>query len=209
MLKRLILSVLEVWRTKQSRRIPYFELEAKHIQRLRTVVNRDALLDLLPKGGIVAEAGVFKGDFSQLILEKTAPKQLHLIDLWEGKEGRENLELVRKKFAVEIEQGQVVLHQGESVAVLRQLPENTFDWIYIDTDHSYATTAEELNLSAKTLKANGLLLGHDYVTGNWNGGIRYGVVEAVHEFCVKNDWELVYLTAETHRHLSFGISGMR
>jgi hypothetical protein len=43
------------------------------------------------------------------------------------------------------------------------------------------------------------------VTGNWNGGVRYGVVEAANEFCVRHDWEFIFLTAETHRHLSFAI----
>jgi hypothetical protein len=31
------------------------------------------------------------------------------------------------------------------------------------------------------------------------------VVEAVHEFCVKHDWELILLTHETDRFLSFAI----
>jgi predicted O-methyltransferase YrrM len=205
MLKRLILRALAIWRTRQSGQIPYAELQAKHLERLKTIVNRETLLEYLPKQGVVAEAGVFKGDFSQMILDKCQPKQLYLIDVWAGKEGQEHLEQVKNRFSKEIQNGQVIVHQGQSTTVLKEFPGSNFDWIYLDTDHTYQTTAAELKLSTHVLKNDGLILGHDYVTGNWNGGVRYGVVEAVNEFCLQNDWEFVFLTAETHRHLSFGI----
>lgn len=208
MVKRLLLEALAFWRRRQSRRIPYTELQARHVENLKTVVNRENLLDYLPKHGIVAEVGVLAGDFSQLIWDKTQPAQLHLIDLWSGETGNKHLTAVKKRFATGIQQGRIILHQGASTAVLGQFPQGSMDWIYLDTDHAYQTTAEELELSASVLKDNGLLLGHDYVTGNWDGGVRYGVVEAVNEFCVRNHWTFVYLTAETHRHLSFGIKRM-
>ena len=205
MLKRLILRALAIWRTRQSRQIPYTELQAKHLEHLKTIVNRETLLEYLPKQGVVAEVGVLKGDFSQLILSKCQPKQLHLIDVWAGKEGLENLEEVKKRFSAEIRNGQIILHQGLSANVLKQFPNGCFNWIYLDTDHTYQSTATELKLSAQILNINGLILGHDYLTGNWNGGVRYGVVEAVNEFCVQEGWEFIFLTAETHRHLSYGI----
>ncbi|MEX0773138.1 MAG: class I SAM-dependent methyltransferase, partial [Balneolales bacterium] len=82
---------------------------------------------------------------------------------------------------------------------------NYFDWIYIDTDHSYETTRDELRLYASKVKQGGIIAGHDYVKGNWITTYRYGVIEAVHEFCVNNDWELIYLTAEPIENQSFAI----
>lgn len=208
MVKSLLLQALAFWRRRQSRRIPYTELQAKHVENLKTVADRASLLDYLPKQSIVAEVGVLSGDFSQLIWDKTQPAQMHLIDLWSGETGNKHLAAVKKRFATGIREGRIILHQGSSTAVLGQFPKSSMDWIYLDTDHAYQTTAVELELSANVLKDNGLLLGHDYVTGNWDGGVRYGVVEAVNEFCVRNHWAFVYLTAETHRHLSFGIKKM-
>lgn len=205
MLKRLVMNILAKYRARQSSRIPYVELEQKHIANLKTLLHREHLLEHLPPNGVVAEVGVERGDFSQLILEKKCPERLYLIDWWAGKAGQADFEIVQKRFAREIEIGKVQLCRGRSVDVLAQFPKSHFDWIYLDTDHSYETTTAELLLCTNILKPNGLVLGHDYLTGNWDGGIRYGVVEAVNEFCVRHDWEFLFLTAETHRHLSFAI----
>jgi SAM-dependent methyltransferase len=205
MLKRLILNALQQWRIRQSGKIPYAELDAVHVSELRTLTDRDQLLENLPRQAVVAEIGVFKGDFSKKILDTTNPVVLHLIDSWDGKAGMQNLELVRQRFAPEISAGKVRLHRQKSIAALQQFPEHYFDWVYLDTDHSYATTAAELALCARVVKPSGFIAGHDYVTGNWNGGVRYGVVEAVNAFCVRENWTFRYLTAETHRHLSFAI----
>ena len=43
---------------------------------------RERLLDYLVKGGAVAEIGVWKGDFSAVLIEKLQPSALHLIDPW-------------------------------------------------------------------------------------------------------------------------------
>jgi predicted O-methyltransferase YrrM len=193
-------------RQRQSQRIPKVELRPEHIANLRIVTDRKAFLEQLPKGGVVAEAGVDHGDFSALILAITQPKRLHLIDVWSSKRYHGGLQdVVRKKFQRELASGQVQIDLGLSTDMLSRYPEATFDWVYIDTDHGYTVTAAELELCRTKVKPGGIIAGHDYVTGNWDGGVRYGVVEAVHEFCVKYDWELILLTHETDRHLSFAM----
>src|SRR5689334_2871450 len=44
--------------------------------------NRDALIQQYPKRGIWAEIGVYRGDFSQKILEICEPSEFYLIDNW-------------------------------------------------------------------------------------------------------------------------------
>jgi predicted O-methyltransferase YrrM len=118
-------------------------------------------------------------------------------------------QVVRDKLQREIAEGRVHIDLGRSTDVLQRYPDGTFDWVYIDTDHGYSVTAEELELCRLKVKPGGIIAGHDYVTGNWDGGVRYGVVEAVHEFCVRYEWELILLTHETDRHLSFAIRAIR
>ncbi len=193
-------------RAAQSRRIPTVELREEHIRNLRIVLNRDAFLEALPKGGIVAEAGVDHGDFSEKILKINKPERLHLIDIWSSARYHGGLEkVVRDKFARELSTGKVHIDLGLSTDVLNRFADHYFDWIYIDTDHGYVVTAQELELCMAKVKPDGFIAGHDYVTGNWDGGVRYGVLDAVHEFCVKHGWELFLLTHETNRHLSFAI----
>lgn len=193
-------------RAAKSRTIPRVELQPRHIRNARIVLDRSAFLDALPKHGVVAEAGVNRGDFSAEILAITKPEKLHLVDIWASARYHGGLEqLVRDRFAREIADERVLIERGLSTEVLRRFPDGYFDWVYIDTDHSYETTAAELEIARRKVKPGGIIGGHDYVTGNWDGGVRYGVVEAVHEFCVRHDWELVLLTHETDRHLSFAI----
>ena len=60
--------MLSCVRASQSRRIPLVELREEHIRNLRVVLNRNAFLEALPKGGVVAELGVDCGEFSNRIL---------------------------------------------------------------------------------------------------------------------------------------------
>jgi len=189
-----------------AKEIPFYELETKHVANTKVLANRTDLLKLMPKGGVVAELGVFLGDFSKQIIEHTNPSKLHLVDVWASKRYNDSLRLqVEEKLKSEIATGQVEINLGLSTEVVGKYANNYFDWIYIDTDHSYATTKAELEHYAPKIKEGGIIAGHDYIIGNWNGVIRYGVVEAVHEFCVKNNWEILYISTEKEINPSFAI----
>lgn len=189
-----------------SSKLPKVQIDEKSLKSARLLPNREALLELLPKGGVVAELGVDQGGFSEKILKINQPKTLHLVDLW----GTERYHLgkrreVEEKFAQEIKKGEVNIHIGYSTEVVEKFDKDTFDWIYIDTNHSYATTKQELELWSSKVKPDGIIAGHDYIIGNWNGMVRYGVIEAVHEFCLNYNWEILYLSMELDTAPSFAI----
>ena len=174
----------------------------------RVVHDRRDLLRLLPRGGCVAEVGVALGDFSQNILDICAPAQFHLIDLWgsvaPGKLGTATgLERVKTRFAPGIAAGRVVVHQGWSAEQIAMLPPASLDWIYIDGGHDYDTVREDLEAALPKLKDGGRICGHDYIRWGARGLSRFGVVEAVNEFCVAHDWEITCLSNEPHRHVSY------
>ena len=204
-LSRYLHALLAKARSEQSAALPNIELRAEHVANVVVVTDRRAFLERLPRGGCVAELGVADGDFSALILAVTQPAVLHLVDAWSDARYGAGQAGVRARFAGEIAAGRVIVQLGLSTSVLERFADASLDWVYIDTDHTYLTTRRELAIAARKVKAGGLIAGHDYVTGNWNSAVRYGVVEAVHEFCVDEGWELVLLTSETDRHLSFAI----
>lgn len=186
--------------------IPKVPLTQKHVANCEVVLDRASLLEQLKPGGRIAELGVNRGDFSQQILTIARPAELHLVDVWNSARYHEGLyEEVRKKLKDGIQSHRVYLHRMLSVDAAAEFNDGFFDFVYIDTNHTYTTTHAELVAFAKKVKPGGLLAGHDYSVGNWITGQRYGVVEAVHEFCVIEDWQLRYLTVNPLEGRSFAI----
>ena len=201
-----VLAIARKVNTRVSRNIPQYVIRDIHIRNTKLITNREDLLRLLPQNGVVAELGVDEGDFSQSILTLNKPKKLHLVDFWGSKRyNQEKKRQVESRFKENIQNGEVEINIGLSTNVVEGFQNEYFDWIYIDTCHSYKTTIEELELYREKVKGSGIIAGHDYILGNWNGIIRYGVIEAVYEFCIKYNWEILYLTMELHTNPSFAI----
>ncbi|NDC63997.1 MAG: class I SAM-dependent methyltransferase [Planctomycetia bacterium] len=165
--------------------------------------NRGALLEALPKGGIVAELGVAEGDFSEQILRRVKPARLHLVDAWDSDRYLPGYDRVRERFAAEIASGQVAVHRGYSTDVVSRFDDASFDFIYIDTTHMYDLTLDELRLAAAKVKPDGCIGGHDFTAGDLIRPLMYGVIQAVNQFCRESGWRYRYLTLETHAHFSF------
>jgi predicted O-methyltransferase YrrM len=162
----------------------------------RYLPDRRAMLQLLPKACRMAEIGVFDGGFSAEILEIVSPTQLVLIDLWadelvqsgdvDGRNVREirgsDLEqTVRSRFAND---ARASVLKGTS-RLLGRFPDEHFDAIYLDADHSYEAVRLDLLASFRALKPGGWLMGHDYGINPERTDSRwaFGVRRAVDEFC--------------------------
>jgi len=182
---------------------PRVLLEDRHTRECRVLPSREHLMDQMPKGADAAEVGVAHGDFTRIILERAQPRHLHLIDLWEGDRFESGLEVVQHAFADPIAVGTVTLLRKRSVPALDTFPDASLDWLYLDSDHSFDTTRQELEIAARVLRPGGLLAGHDYCAGNVVKPVVYGVVEAVNAFCVARDWRFRFVTLEPNGYFSF------
>lgn len=148
---------------------------------------REELLELIPKGGICAEIGVFKGDFSRVIHQTITPKRFFLVDIFEGitcsgdKHGNNIVyidlsipyEDLKKEY---IKMSEVEIVKSNSKNFFENIPDNFLDFIYIDGDHSYEGCKLDIEYSRKKVKNNGIIAGHDYCDRF------YGTVRAVNEF---------------------------
>lgn len=186
-----------------KRSTPQRVLDSQHVQNTIVLPRREDLLDRLPTGGVVAEVGVAFADFTLEIRKRTSPHKLHLIDMWGLERYSEGFVKVSNMFNDSIQEGTVEINRGMSTDVLRGFSDNYFDWVYIDTDHSYKLTSEELRVCNKKVKSSGRILGHDFTSGNVITPWPYGVIEACHEFCIEFNWQYEYLTLEPHGHFSF------
>lgn len=182
-----------------------FMLKNIHVKNCKVLVDRKQMIGKMREGGIIAEIGVEKGDFSEEILKITNPKKFHLIDQWKGKTKLKNKEKVEKRFKQEILDTKIVINHGDSLDVLQSFPNNYLDWVYLDTSHTFEHTYKELELSAQKVKESGIICGHDFAIGNWKHLLRYGVIEAVFKFCTFHKWEIIYITMESDLYWSFAI----
>lgn len=183
------------------------ELDQRHLDGCLLVNNRTNLLARLPKEGIVAEVGVAQGNFSRQILEITRPRTLHLIDTWSASRpgyGVDEYERIRATFGTGEYADKVVLHRKMSWEGIAELPPGSIDWIYIDADHSYDAVKKDLAAAIRAIRPDGMIAGHDYVCWSSPNG-RFGVIEAVNEFCHEHDFVFRFLSLEPDMHLSYAI----
>lgn len=193
-------------REKRLESIPKVKLKPENMANCKLLLNRDSLLESFPSNACVAEIGVDSGEFSRNIINSCHPHKLHLIDAWHTERYNDELfSRVETAFSKEIQAGKVEINRGISVDVADYFQDEYFDWIYIDTSHDYITTKAELEKFSRKMKSNGIISGHDYSMGNWAKMFKYGVIEAVHEFCVNYGWELIFLTVDFTENQSFAI----
>lgn len=169
-----------------------------------TVSDRESFLrelnKLLPVNNVCCELGVFHGDFSNAILETLNPKKLVLVDPFQINQKKyedglttayshefDYVELL-KRFQEQIFSKQVVVNKKYSYDAVKDYIDSSFDLIYIDASHLYEDVKKDLNDWLSKLKKNGIIAGHDY-TDIYG----FGVVRAVDEFIIENDFEMIIL----------------
>lgn len=184
-----------------------YTLDPELIRNLKIVPHREALLGLVPRGGVMAEVGVAHGEFTRRILDICRPRKLHLIDLWAVDSARyaNLMDKVRTRFEAEIESGVADILRGFSWDLLASLPDGSLDFAYIDAAHDFDSVARDLAACEPKIAADGIIAGHDYTRWSGNGLHRWGVVEALNEFANRRRWEMRFLTNEPGRHLSFAL----
>jgi hypothetical protein len=175
---------------------------------------RDCILNRIPEHSVCAEIGVYKGDFSELILE-CEPKKLHLVDPWKfepdpayksswygGSVGgsQAKMDTIHKsvlgRFRSAIGSGLVEVHRNTSAGSCSQFPDNYFDWIYIDGNHRYEFVKLDLEMFLPKVKHHGLVAGDDYGSAGW---WQDGVTKAVDEAIASGQFEKVLI--ESHQFL--------
>lgn len=160
---------------------------------------------MLPKGGVAAEIGVQRGDFTGELLELAEPRRLHLLDLWYllGKEWHWGegdrsttgalIEVIRR-FEDELVEGRVVLNVGDDLEQLETFDDHYFDWVYLDSSHIYEHTRLELDVLARKVKPGGLIAGDDWIPEPTHP--HHGVFRAVSELVAGGGYELVYASED-------------
>ncbi len=194
------------------------------------ICEREHFLHALPKGGVGAELGVFKGEYSQTILDIVEPEALHLVDAWAwslqdaipfadvpdymaeidantvrymGGPPDQALETCYQDVRQRFaDRPEVTIHRGQTHDVVKRFQEPMFDFIYIDANHFYEYVLRDLIEWSATLKPGGVILLNDCFDGMLGRRQHLGVVEAVTQFRKRGDWRILALTASAFSDLA-------
>jgi hypothetical protein len=150
---------------------------------------RSFLFNMIPRGKIGLEIGVWHGHFAKEIIKHTKPSELHLVDPWMFEKGmkkyfkgQKSLEImyttVLKRF---FNMKFVAIHRCRSDVLAPNFNDGYFDWIYIDGNHTFEGVYSDLTNYYSKVKIGGLIIGDDY------GGKSKGVKKAVDKFCKERD----------------------
>lgn len=134
---------------------------------------REQWLQTMPRGGVVAELGVFAGDFAAQILRWCSPSKLYLVDTWKDhitsgdKDGNNRRTIygpdaynaLRKRYH---DNPQVELLRCRTTEALQRFAPESLDWVYIDADHRHKAVLSDLRLSLRCVRVGGYIAGHDY-----------------------------------------------
>lgn len=161
---------------------------------------RDFLFDILPKNTVCAEIGVWRGDFSQKILDHLNPQKLYLIDPWkyepdygsswygEKDKNQEFMDNIYSNVAERFKNdSKICIVRMSSAEAAKIFPDNYFNWIYLDANHTHLFVKQDLELFWPKIKNGGYLCGDDYSTNGW---WKDGVIKAVDEFVEINKLKL-------------------
>ena len=187
-----------------SRHIPWdlnilrAETKAKHRVRSRLF-----LLPYLPDGSTGAELGVFTGLFSAVLSRQRKFSKVTFVDPWWTTYGEHypdwgaytDFGRVRTRRAFETAKRRISGFQNRFVEILpsyewlESQPDESLDWIYLDSTHAYDETKQELKSISRVLKKTGLICGDDWQSDQNHR--HHGVFLAVNEFIKEEDFEFV------------------
>lgn len=147
----------------------------------------------------VCELGIFKGgNFMEMIAHK--PKLAVAVDTWnnDGVHGKNDATYPQEELEKQYEYFKGLVKDKPFVKIVRdytvnaakRFPDNYFDFVYIDADHSIEACYADIITWYPKVKNGKFLVGHDYKRG-------FGVVAAVDRFVKENNLKLMFIHPST------------
>ena len=164
-----------------------FNPRSDHIPPVRIKgFTREKLARLFAELGYTAgaEVGVAEGHFSRTLCENIPGVQLYCCDLWDtyyrdttklkDRRMQDNaLALAHEK----LDQYNTHFIRKASMDAVREIADRSLDFVYIDADHSFDFTMQDLIEWSRKVRRGGIVAGHDWY--KFRGA---GVVEAVNAY---------------------------
>jgi len=145
----------------------------------------------------ICELGVRDGENFELLIEHK-PQEAFAVDVWKNDGtyshndlgfSQTELDSQYQNFAQNMtDHNFVKIYREYTSDAVRHFPDEYFDFIYIDADHSYEGCLRDLMDWYPKLKKGKFLAGHDFIAGVIKvSGVRFGVIEALNHFAKDNN----------------------
>jgi Methyltransferase domain len=186
--------------------------------------DRIELIKNIPAKKIWAEVGVYRGDFSRIVLDLCDPTEYHLIDSWTydfndhvpfstltenysefvGRGHREAFgddpsatqeENYQHVLSLFGADDRVRIIRKNSFDALAALKDDYFDVIYIDANHQYEFVLRDMMEARHKLKPGGIMMLNDFYEGPGGAEQNFGVLSAATTFVKRFDY---YYLAMSH-----------
>ena len=185
--------------------------------------DRNALARLLPKHAVWAEIGVYRGDFSNYVMENCSPTELYLVDNWDWELADHNpLEDDAEQFkgfsgkihwdhfgddpkATQEKNYQYVVSRfstntnvkilrGKSSTLIKTLPDTYFDLMYVDANHQYEAVLRDMIDAKSKLKPGAIMMMNDFYEGPGGAEQNLGVMGAVNTFVKRYNFHYIAMS---------------
>jgi hypothetical protein len=176
------------------------ELRVRH-----RVKSRLFILDFIPPNSVGAELGVFTGLFSSVLAREQKIFVVAFVDPWWKAFGEHypdwgaytDYGRINTRNAFEIARKRILrcglpnrtVEVYSSYEWLQNQPNNSLDWVYLDSTHSYEGTKRELELLNLKIKDTGMIFGDDWQFDRNHR--HHGVCLAVNESLKSSNFELI------------------
>lgn len=170
-------------------RDPYQLVDGIDEMKIRTREDFSKILELYkkPVGVVIRD---HRGRLVEPLLTKTRERlTIYSISRWEGRLGESRKEEATRRLSKFGDKSAIILQSSSDAA--KTFQDNYFDFVYIDTNKTYAETIVDLNIWWSKAKDGALFSGNNYLYKKNNDEI----VKAVNEF-VKDKAQELFLTQE-------------
>jgi hypothetical protein len=181
--------------------LPYMAHVLAHAPPRAAQIRASEVLRRLPEGSVCGvEVGVFMGEMSAALLARD-DLSLIMVDSWEGDglayaeesgdwhatlpetKQREFYETAMR--AIYFAGNRATVIHARSLQAAMDAPDDVYDFVFIDADHSYLGCVADIHAWYPKLKPGGLLSGHDYDNPDFP---EFGVKKAVDEFAARHGY---------------------
>lgn len=152
--------------------------------------NRETFAHLLAEMGcnVGAEIGVECGIYSEILCKANPNIDHYAIDAWTAYKGyrdhvsQDKLDGFKQITIDRLKPYRATIIKGFSMDVVKQFKDNSLDFVYIDGNHEYQQTVNDICEWTKKVKVGGIVAGHDYILRTQNGYLMH-VPMAVNGYC--------------------------